>query len=70
MEEKLSLIQAYKAMFAFICSYYFRKGEPDELGSLLGDIQLWEDGTTADPASWYDWLKAVDKVMNNNQTKE
>jgi hypothetical protein len=70
MEEKLSFIQAYKAMFEFISAYYFRKGEPDAIGSLLGDIQLWKDGTPIDPASWSDWLLAVDKVMKNNQTKE
>ena len=68
MYPKLTLTQAYLAMFRFLEAYYLSKAEPDELAILLGDIQplghlldrnIEEDMdsiTTADPASWYDWL--------------
>ncbi|MFQ5400500.1 MAG: hypothetical protein ACE5E7_12990 [Anaerolineae bacterium] len=76
MEKTLTLKQAYKAMFVFVKNYYNRKGKTDELGILLGDIQLLSyllddpekegDETslyTADPASWGDWLEAVETVL-------
>lgn len=75
--------QAYKAMFVFVKNYYNRKGQPDELGVLLGDIQLVSyllndpeiEGDeislyTADPASWGDWIKAVETVLQEeNESK-
>lgn len=83
MEKTLTLKQSYKAMFVFIKNYYNRKGKPDELGILLGDIQLMSDlhndpekeGDetslyTADPASWNDWLEAAETVLKKeNENK-
>jgi len=63
MSESLTYNQAYKAIFEFIQAYYFRKDRPDKLGSMLGDIQLIDDGKPADPAMWDDWLYAVRKVI-------
>lgn len=70
MEENLSRLQAYKAMFKFINSYYVRKGKPLQLGNLLSDIQLLPDNTSADPASWYDWLEAVNQVVAEEDLDE
>jgi hypothetical protein len=59
--------QAYRAMFIFVRTYYYRIGNVSaEIGELLGDIQLSEDGTPADSAMWQDWLTAVAKVVNPN----
>ena len=63
MNEELTLIQAYKAMLIFIEEYYYRGGEPDEIGLLLGIMQLLDDGEPADPAMWNDWITAVNQVM-------
>lgn len=76
MEEKLTKIQAYKAMFHFLVEYYERKGKPEEIGSLLSDTQTLGDffkdtrregdGTilyTLDSASWGDWLKGVKLLL-------
>jgi len=76
MEKMLTMKEAYKVMFAFVKNYYNRKGKPDELGILLGDIQLLNylhndlekegDETslyTADPASWSDWLEAAETIL-------
>ena len=64
MDTKLTLTQAYMAMFRFLEAYYRSKAEPDELAILLGDIQPLshlldrtieedtDDITPADPASW------------------
>ena len=62
MNEKLTLIQAYKAMLIFIEDYYYRGGEPGDIGLLLGIMQLLDDGKPADPAMWNDWVTAVNRV--------
>ncbi len=49
------------AMRLFLEDYY-EQTHSDDVGALLGDIQLLEDGMTADPAVWDDWLACVDKV--------
>lgn len=41
--------QAYLVMFEFLRRYYER-GQSDEIGGLLGGLQLLPDGQSADPA--------------------
>ena len=67
MEDKISIIQAYKAMYEFLRELYYREGQPDNLGSFLSDLQLLENGKTADPASWFDWLEIVKRVLLEEQ---
>jgi hypothetical protein len=50
-------------MFEFIEDYYNRTGKPVAIGNLLSDCQLIRGEETADPAAWYDWVKAVNKVL-------
>ena len=52
--------EAYNAMVSFLDSYYQRT-KSDDVGSLLGDLMMLSDGTTADPAAWEDWLQAIDE---------
>ena len=65
MNETLTFKEAYKAMFIFVREYYYRTGRPDSIGNLLSDTQLLESGIPADPASWQDWLDAVNKVIED-----
>jgi hypothetical protein len=62
MDENLTIEQAYEVMFEFIKGYYYRLGEPDLLGLLLGGFRFLESEKSADPAAWEDWLEAVKKV--------
>lgn len=62
MKTRLTVLEAYKAMYAYLDHYYFQIGEPDEIGALLGDLRLLDDGTPVDPAAWTDWLDAVKKA--------
>lgn len=62
MEKKITILEAYKAMVAFLDDYYVRFGQ-DSLGSVLGSIHLINDETTADPAAWFDWLEAVKRIL-------
>jgi hypothetical protein len=58
--------QAYKAMFLYLDAYFERK--PDaELGSVLSDIQILEDGGPADPAVTQDWKQAVRRATGSNE---
>ena len=50
--------QAYAAMFNFLKDLYART-KSDALGGLLGGMSILDDGSTADPAVWSDWEKAV-----------
>jgi hypothetical protein len=58
MHDTLTSLQAYKAMLCFLENYY-NKTLSDDLGSLLGDLQLSDDNEPFDPAAWHDWLKAL-----------
>ncbi len=59
--EDLSYIEAFKSMVCFL-ENYFEHTSSDDVGSLLRDLQFLEDGGTADPAAWEDWLDCVIKV--------
>ena len=54
--------QAFEAMKKFLEKYY-RRTASDDVGSLLGDLQMLQDGVTADPAAWNDWIKCVQEVL-------
>jgi len=57
----LTIDEAYLAMYEILLSVW-KRTQDDELGNLLGDMSLLENGKTADPATWGDWIKCVEKV--------
>lgn len=59
MDDKMTIPEAYRAMFLFLEKEWELTGKPDELGSLLGSMSTLQDGSTADPAVWPQWLEAV-----------
>jgi hypothetical protein len=59
---KLTELQAFNAMFKFLEGYYERT-KSDDIGSLLGDLQLFPDGGTFDPAAWDDWIESVEEIL-------
>ncbi|MDB5311433.1 MAG: hypothetical protein JWO38_5635 [Gemmataceae bacterium] len=61
MDEQISVRQAYLAMYSFLEELY-TKYEFDQFGSILGGMSLLADGSPADQAVWADWLKAVERV--------
>lgn len=58
--EKLTQKQAFVAMIEFLDNYY-QQTQSDDIGALLGSLQLLEDGKPADPAMWHDWVQCVEK---------
>lgn len=59
MDDKLTIQEAYRAMFLFLEKEWEITGQPDELGSLLGSPSTLEDGLPVDPTNWEQWLEAV-----------
>ncbi|SDG41812.1 MULTISPECIES: hypothetical protein [unclassified Duganella] len=55
-------VLAYKAMFKFLDKYYQQTGA-DDVGALLGSLQLLEDGKPADSAMWDEWRNAVREAL-------
>lgn len=61
MDDKISVKEAYNAMFSFLEDLYV-KYEFDQLGGLLGSMSILPDGSPADQAMWDDWIKCIQKV--------
>lgn len=60
--------QALAAVSGFIELYVIRVNPPDHfLGDLLSDIQLFADGSTADPAARNEWLDAVENATGTRE---
>ena len=58
MNEKLTVTEAYLAMYSFLENEY-KMTKSDEIGCLLGGMSFLEDGGTADPAAWESWENAI-----------
>jgi hypothetical protein len=56
-------------MYAYLEEIYHRT-RSDDFGSLLGGMSLLEDGKTADPAAWEDWLRAVERAKSGDVNLE
>ena len=48
-------------MFSFLENYY-ELTKSDDIGSLLASMSLLQDGGSADPAIWREWLEAIEKT--------
>lgn len=60
-DDKVSIRDAYLAMFEYLRRYYER-GRSDEIGGMLGSLSLLRDGMSADPAAMSDFLVSMDTV--------
>ena len=70
MNERLTVNEAYRAMFIFLEQYYERDGcQSDDIAVMLSGMAqtIWDDGGTNDPAQWSDWLKAVRTAKSENR---
>lgn len=62
MEDKITKMEAFLAMKEFLNSYY-KMTKSDDVGALLGAMEILEDGETADPAIWEDWEDSLNKII-------
>ncbi len=61
--KKLTVKQAFLAMVLFLEDFYEQTNSED-VGALLSSLIILDDGSTADPAMWNDWLKNVERVSS------
>lgn len=54
----MSIDEAYVAMYLFLRQFY-NETHSDDVGALLGEMDLVSPRTTMDPAAWDSWEKAV-----------
>lgn len=66
-EQKLTIEQAYRAMFYFLDQEYERT-KADEIGGLLSSLswEITQGHGPADPAAWQDWTDAVKKALSTD----
>ena len=50
--------QALRAMVLFL-ERHFERTHSDDIGALLSDLLILDDGLTADPAAWTEWLECI-----------
>ena len=62
---KITVQDAYIAMYRFL-EHEYNMTKSDEIGGMLGSMSLLDDGKTADPAIWNDWLRIVEEVLSGN----
>lgn len=67
MNTELTMEQAYAAMFLFL-EQYDERGGADDVGVLLGSMNLLADGMPADEALWTDWANAVGRAQKRAMT--
>ena len=68
MDDKLTKSEAYRAMFKFIESYFELGGsESDDIGILLGSMQLAKDGHPLDSAIQKDWDEAIKATIRDTR---
>jgi hypothetical protein len=63
--QNLTEKEAFLTMVSFLEEYY-QQTKSDDIGALLGSLQLLGDGMTADPAMWHDWLVVVNQTLSDN----
>lgn len=61
--EKLTVEQAYLAAYIFLDQLQ-KRTHSDDLAGFLGDMAILQDGGTADPAAWTDWISAVEQARD------
>jgi len=59
--DSLTIREAYTAMYLFLENLY-EATSSDDLAGFLGGLSMLENGSTADPAAWQNWLEAVSKA--------
>jgi hypothetical protein len=56
-------------MAKFLGVYFDRTGGRGELRTIVGDVELEDSGTSADPAALSDWSAAVREVLDEDTAR-
>lgn len=64
MDDRITIIEAYKAMYLYLENLYKLTGS-DDLAGFLGSMSMLQDGKPVDETVWEDWLEAIDQAKKN-----
>lgn len=62
-EKKLKIDDAYDVLVDYLKKYYKKIGSRD-IASLIDEMSLLEDDSSADPAAQEDWYDSVNKILH------
>lgn len=68
-KRRLTKLEAFKAMEDFLIKHYARTSS-DDIGSLLGDMRILEDGSTADTAAWEYWTENIERIIKKTKRRD
>ncbi len=65
MKDTLTHKEAFMAMKSFLEKFY-EETNSEDVGVILGELSsdIWQDGSTGDPACWDEWIKCIEKVTS------
>ncbi len=64
MDDRITITEAYKAMYLYLENLYQLTGS-DDLAGFLGSMSMLQDGKPVDETIWEDWLEAIDQAKKN-----
>lgn len=64
MDDRITITEAYKAMYLYLENLYKLTGSAD-LAGFLGSMSMLQDGKPVDETVWEDWLEAIDQAKKN-----
>jgi hypothetical protein len=72
-ENTMTINEAFAATYYYLLAHYNRTRNPAEgssldVGTLVSDMAILEDGGTADPAAWHDWMLAVEQAREDKES--
>lgn len=65
-DQNLTILEAYKSMRNFLYAHHLRVSS-DDVGDILNSLILLKNNNPADPATWHDWINAVEKALNDKE---
>ena len=72
-DTKITVKQAYLSMFEYLDNWWTENGQPDAVGDLLSQLQLWDsdDGKKPiDAAIFPQWIKCITKVLDEEDSPD
>lgn len=68
-EHDLTKTEAFNAVRKFLEGYHERTSS-DDIASLLGNMQILQNGKTANPITWNNWIDAINYAKDANNKEK
>jgi len=64
MDDKITINEAYKAMYLYLENLY-KLTHSDDLAGFLGSMSMLPDGKPIDEVVWEDWIEAIGEAKKS-----